>query len=254
MPDFFNLKGKRILVTGASSGIGRETAYQLSLQGASLILLGRNEVELQQTLETLEGEGHALSVFDLSEVDLIPKKMQEFSGTFGRLNGLFHSAGVECIQPLILVKEKMIDEVFATSIKSALLLAKGFCQRQVKSGEGMCSVVFMSSVAGSVGQRGLSVYSASKAAIDGVVRSLANELADKDVRVNSIVAGAIKTKMHDRLVKNLNDESISDYENMHVLGFGEAVDVAKAAVFLLSDASKWITGTSMVVDGGFLSH
>jgi NAD(P)-dependent dehydrogenase (short-subunit alcohol dehydrogenase family) len=109
----------------------------------------------------------------------------------------------------------------------------------------------MSSVASITGQKGLSVYSASKGAVDAAARSLASEFADKNLRVNTVVSGAVITEMHDRLTGDLPEESIKDYEDKHLLGFGEPRDIANAALYLLSDASKWVTGTSLVVDGGY---
>ena len=115
----------------------------------------------------------------------------------------------------------------------------------------MCSIVFMSSVASLIGQSGMSIYSASKGAIDAAMRSLACELAENKIRVNSIVAAAVETEMHQRLTKNMSTETLNTYKEKHLLGFGQAEDIANAATFLLSNASKWITGTTMVVDGGY---
>lgn len=245
-----DLSGKRILITGASSGIGRTTAQVLSELGAQLVLMARNEKNLQITLQSLAGTGHSLNIFDLSAVDEITAMLKKIASEQGPLTGLFHSAGVELVMSLSLLKGKYIDQVFDVSIKAALMLVRGFTQKGVSSPEGG-SLVFMSSAAGLCGVLGMSIYSASKAAIDGAVRSLACELAPRAIRVNSIIAGAVQTKMHDRLVKKLGKEEILDYEKRHLLGFGRPEDIAYAAAFLLSDASRWITGTGMVVDGGY---
>jgi NAD(P)-dependent dehydrogenase (short-subunit alcohol dehydrogenase family) len=109
----------------------------------------------------------------------------------------------------------------------------------------------MSSVAGSTGQVGMTAYSAAKSAIDGMVRSLACELASRQIRVNSIAAGAVHTAMHDRLTKGSSDDATHAYANAHLLGFGTPLDVAQAVIYLLSPASRWITGTTMFVDGGY---
>jgi NAD(P)-dependent dehydrogenase (short-subunit alcohol dehydrogenase family) len=245
-----NFESKRILVTGGSSGIGRATAHLLSQLGAKVVLLARNEERLQHTLAGLAGSGHSKYVFDLSSsADEIPLLLKKIAQEQGPLAGLFHAAGISVTLPLRIVKEKHIDQVFAASIKAALMLTKGFCQASVSATGG--SIVLMSSVYGVRGNRGLSVYSASKAAVDGAVRSLAVELAGKGIRLNSIIAGAVQTEMHAEIISKLNEAGIAEYQKKHLLGFGTSEDIANAACFLLSDASKWITGTSMVVDGGY---
>ncbi len=168
----------------------------------------------------------------------------------GPLSGIFHSAGITSIKPVTLTKEKYIESVFVSSVKAALMLSRGFIKKTVKA-EGKTSLVFMSSIAGIRGVRGLSIYSASKAAVDGAVRSLAVELADRNVRVNSIAAAGVESEMHTESLKNFSEEDLSSYKKKHIMGYGTGEDVAYAAAFLLSDASKWITGTTMIVDGGY---
>lgn len=245
-----NLADKRILVTGASSGIGKAAAQLISRLEAKIVLMARNEARLQMTLESLSGEGHSIYAFDLTAVDDIPAMMKKIVLEQGMLSGFFHAAGIEMIMPVSILKRKYIDPVFDVSIKAALMLARGFCQKGVQK-PGNASLVFMSSAAGLCGVAGMSIYSASKAAIDGAVRSLACELAPRSIRVNSIVAGAVQTEMHDEILKKLTEEEILEYRRKHLLGFGKPEDIAHAAAFLLSDASHWITGTTMIVDGGY---
>lgn len=245
-----DLTGKRILVTGASSGIGKSAAQVLSKLGAKVVLLARNEERLKATLDSLAGEGHGCYVFDLSAADEIPSLMKDIAREQGPLSGLFHSAGITFIWPSRMVKKKYIDAVFSGSIDAALMLTKGFCQKEVK-GPGGASIVMMSSVAAVCGHTGLSIYSASKGAVDGAVRALAVELAPRGTRVNSIVAGGIESEMHTKHLKNLIVEELLVYRRKHLLGYGTHEDVANAAAFLLSDASRWITGTTLIVDGGY---
>lgn len=246
----FSLSGKTILVTGASSGLGRETSLLLSSLGAKLVLIARNEGRLNDTLSQLEGSGHASRVFDLNQLEAIPGFIKNICEQTGALSGLFHAAGIAPVLSIKAIKEKSVLAPFQTSIFASLMLAKAFCQKDVKAEKG-ASLVFMSSASGLTGTKGLSVYGASKAAVDGAVRSLAVELADRNIRVNSIAAGMVQTEMHEAITQDMSPEMLQDREKQHPLGFGEPIDVALAAAFLLSDASKWITGTTMVVDGGF---
>lgn len=244
-----DLTGKRILVTGASSGIGKGAAQVLSKLGAKLVLLARNKERLKATLDSLAGEGHSCYVFDLSAADEIPSLMKDIAREQGPLSGLFHSAGITFIWPVRMVKKKYIDAVFSGSIDAALMLTKGFCQKEANV-EGGASIVFMSSVAGLSGAAGLSIYSASKGAVDAAMRSLAVELAPRGIRVNSIAAGGVESVMHTEHLKHFTEEQLKTYREKHLLGYGFPDDVAYAAAFLLSDASRWITGTTMIVDGG----
>lgn len=246
----FSLENQHILITGASSGIGKESAIQFAKQGAKLTLIARDEKRLQETLSHLEGTGHNALSYDLSNAEGIPQLMKDLSEKHGRFHGIFHAAGIESVTPITILKESVIDSVFGASIKASLFFAKALSSAKVRA-EGPTSLVLMSSISGSVGEKGFSVYAASKAAIDGATRSLACELAEKQIRINTIVAGAVKTAMHERMTRFLDDTHLKAFENKHLLGFGESEDIANAALFLLSPASKWITGTTLVVDGGY---
>ncbi len=245
-----NLNGKRILVTGASSGIGRETAIVLAENGAKVILVGRDKGRLERVCCALPGSGHSAYPFDLSQTDDIASFVKHVVSEHGKLNGLFHAAGVECILPINMIKTSHVDEVFAVSIHAGLMLAKAMSKAS-NCNEGDNSTVFMSSVSAICGEQALSVYAASKGAIESATRALAVELAPKQIRVNSIIAGAVQSEMHQRITNNLDDESVKNYESKHVLGFGEPADIANGALYLLSEASKWVTGSSLVIDGGY---
>lgn len=244
------LRGQRILVTGASSGIGRATSVLLARCGAQLVLNGRNLERLGQTLAALEGSGHELAPFEMDGADGTAEFLKELTKDGRPLSGIFHAAGVELVRAVKLSKAEHVDQVFGSSVLSALALARGAAMRGV-----MCdgaALVFMSSVAAQSGQTGMSAYSAAKAAVDGMVRSLAVEFAARRIRVNSIAAGAVTTEMHQRLTGATPSAALQAYEAKHLLGFGQPDDVAQVGAFLLSDAGRWITGATWVVDGGYL--
>ena len=244
------LTGRTILVTGASSGLGRATATLLAQCGARLVVAGRDGVRLAATLASLPGAGHASELAELSDADAVAEWVKSVSVRIGPLDGVFHAAGIELVRPARLTKKALIDELYASSVMAALGIARAAGQKAVFA-DG-ASIVFMSSVAGQRGTAGMVAYSSAKAAINGMVGSLACELAPRRMRVNSLSAGAVVTEMHERLTATLGPEALADYEHKHLLGFGTPQDVAQAVLFLLSPASRWITGTTLVVDGGYM--
>jgi NAD(P)-dependent dehydrogenase (short-subunit alcohol dehydrogenase family) len=245
-----HLSGKTFLVTGASSGIGKSTSALIARCGGRLIASGRDESKLEMLLTEVEGMGHVISPKILSDADDVSEWVAQLAKQYGPLSGIFHSAGIELIRPVRMTKQMHIDELLGSSLYAGFGIARAASQKNVLLDES--SVVFMSSVAGQTGQVGMTAYSAAKAGLDGLVRSLSCELATRRIRVNSIAAGAVDTSMHERLLNSTDEASKSAYESSHLLGFGKPEDIANAALFLLSDASKWITGTVMVVDGGYM--
>jgi NAD(P)-dependent dehydrogenase (short-subunit alcohol dehydrogenase family) len=198
----------------------------------------------------LRGEGHVASTAALSDADTTANWIKELVAEHGPLDGVFHSAGIELIRPVRLTRQEQIDAVMGSSLFAAFGIARAAAQRGAMNDGG--SLVFMSSVAGSAGQAGMAAYSAAKAGIDGLVRSLACEFGPRRIRANAIAAGAVQTAMHERLVKGADANAMSAYEQSHLLGFGEPGDIANAVLFLLGDSARWITGTTLVVDGGYL--
>jgi NAD(P)-dependent dehydrogenase (short-subunit alcohol dehydrogenase family) len=244
-----SMTGRTVLVTGASSGIGRETAILLSRLEGNLVIVGRDRSRLEETRALAEGACPRVEVFDLNNTDEIPAWMKRISRETGPFYGLVHCAGIQQTVPLRSISSAGIDDLFRTNVTSAMMLVRGFRQKECSVRGG--SVVLISSIAGLVGQPAIGPYSASKAALTGFARSAAIELAPEGLRVNCIAPGYVKTEMAAAFRERLTAEQFDAIVKMHPLGLGEALDVAQAAAFLLADTGRWITGTTLVVDGGY---
>jgi NAD(P)-dependent dehydrogenase (short-subunit alcohol dehydrogenase family) len=247
-----DMTNRRILVTGASSGIGRETAVLLSQLGARVILVGRNRSRLEETLSLLEGLGHRVEPYDLAALDEIPAWLKSLSQEFGAISGLVHSAGLQMTLPLHRVTAVQVSKLVEINLTAAIMLAKGLRQKEVLASPG--SLVLLSSVVGLVGSIGMSVYSSTKSALVGLTKSLALELARDGLRVNCVAPAFVSTPMFEEAKNRLGAEQISAIEAAHPLGIGTARDVANSVAFLLADSGRWITGTTLVVDGGYTAQ
>jgi NAD(P)-dependent dehydrogenase (short-subunit alcohol dehydrogenase family) len=245
-----SLIDKRIVVTGASSGIGAATAELCASLGAKVLLLGRDEIRLTQICNRLMGEGHVVLAIDLTSYDLLEENLAALLKTFGPVDGMVHSAGIEMTRPLKMLKPKNMQEVFEINVTAGLNLARILTKSNNWCNDGG-SIVYISSIVGDVGQPGKIGYSASKGAIIAAAKSMALEFASKGIRVNCILPAMVRTPMSQNLLASLSSDARENIEKMHPLGIGSVEDVSNACGFLLSDLSKWITGTAMVVDGGY---
>lgn len=239
----------RILVTGASSGLGRDCAIFLSQLGASIILVGRDEEQLNNTLSNMSGTDHNIQPFDLNNIDPIPKWMKTITQDIGPLNGLVHCAGIEAMRPIKLIKHDNFQQMVDINVGAAIGLIKGFRQKNVNKGCG--SIVLISSVAGLTGQAAHAEYCTTKAALIGLCRSTAVELARENIRVNCVAPGVVPTGIFEKGFSNITPEQLKAIESDHPLGFGKPRDVSNAIVFLLAKTGRWITGTTLTVDGGY---
>ena len=247
---FLNFEGRWVVVTGASQGIGRACAEELSAHGAKVVLVGRHQAKLETVRAAMTGDGHRILVSDLTEIDRIGPAVSEIANQAGRLYGLCHAAGEVSTQPLAATTVEVVQQLMMVNVFAGVELARAISRRDVMDPSGG-SFVFLSSIYGNVGVAGETGYSATKGAVAAAARAMAIELARRRIRVNTISPGFVRTPMTDHALDTLSPEQASAIENKHPLGVGMPIDVARAAVFLLAPATTWITGTDLVVDGGY---
>ena len=242
----YSLEGKTILVTGASSGIGRAAAVECSKMGATVIAVARNEQRLQETLALMGSGNNSYIVCDLTDAESVDKMIAEIPS----IDGLVNNAGIGIVKPLKFINESDFTTLLkADTIAPIILLQKMVKKKKINKGG---SVVFTSSMAALGGvTNGNSMYVACKGAISSFVLNAALELGPQNIRVNAVCPAMINTPLvHDGDTEN--EEHLKEMEKEYPLRkFGEPEDVAWAMIYLLSDAARWITGTNMVVDGGF---
>ncbi len=241
----YSIENKNILVTGASSGIGMATAIECSKMGAKLVITGRNEDRLSKTLSLLEGEGHIMVVADLSNDGDIDRLVE----ICPILDGLVNNAGLnQIITTQFITREKLSSIMEINTIAPILLFQRLLKKKKLRKGS---SVVFTSSISGNfcVGF-GNVMYSTSKAAVSGFVRNAALDLASKGIRVNAVTPGMIETHILDN-EKIGNEELEADKQRYPMKRYGKPEEVAYGIMYLLSDASSFTTGASLIIDGGF---
>lgn len=248
----FSLRGKRILVTGASSGIGRQCAIDFSKAGAQVLLIARNTARLRETKDMMEGAGHSMIPLDLTHFDGIPECIEGFVDENGKLDGLVNCAGISTTLPLKQMSAEKVNEFLNVNVTSAIELTREVVK--VKNMNACGSVIFFSSIMGCVGESGKSLYSLTKGALIAAARSLACELAKRQIRVNCVSPGAILTPINANLPHMAYPEQRKQLESKHLLGLGQTTDISNGCMYLLSDASRWMTGQNLVIDGGYTAR
>lgn len=242
MMDQFLLKDKAILVTGASAGIGRTTAIQLARAGAQVLLTGRNSERLNQVAEEIGGADFFIK--DLAD----PEGIKSLVAELPKLDGIVHSAGIVRPYPVSFINRKHIGEIQDINFNAPVELTSQLLRK--KKVNNQASIVFISSISSTFPYKGGAIYTGFKAALEAYSKVVALEYGDKGIRSNCIKAALINTKVLDDTIKSLPEEVLEEHKNRYILGFGEPGDVANACQYLLSDASRWITGTNLILDGG----
>lgn len=250
----FSLRNKLVLVTGASSGIGRQCAISFSQMGAEVVLFGRDAQRLNETLNQMFAkETHLIYSVDLNDYQHVADIIPEIVNTKGKISGLVNCAGISTTLPFNAVTPEKMDLFFKTNVLGALNLTKQVVKVSNFSEKGG-SIIFISSVMGVAGENGKSLYSMTKGALISSMKSLSVELARRKIRVNSVSPGVVETPMSKGAIYSRDEESINKIRLLHPLGLGRSDDVANACTYLLSDAARWITGINLIVDGGYLSR
>lgn len=247
----FRLDGKVILITGASSGIGRACAIEVSRAGAAVVITGRDGERLEATQQCLGGGPCHSFVQELTEYESIGPQIERAVSGLGRIDGFIHAAGIEEPMPFRQLSPDRLIRLFKINVVAGFELVRIISSKKNLPESG-ASYVFISSVMGLLGQPGLVGYCSSKAALGSGAKALALELAPKKVRVNSVLPGIVEdTEMTRNLFRILPDEAQRDIVRMHPLGLGTTRDVSRLCVYLLSDAARWVTGAEIPIDGGY---
>ncbi len=244
---YCELTGKTILVTGASSGIGKEAAIKISQQGGTLIVTGRDEKRLTDTYNDLDGENHSMFIANLDNEDELVKLV----GDLPSINGVVHCAGIVGPTPAKFIRKNDIEKLMKINFEVPVLLTgRILLMKKLLAGS---SIVFMSTVATQMPYFGGALYNSAKSALESYSKTLALELVKKGIRSNCLLPGLVNTPLINNPVSDgqmkIVDESLGRYLKKYPMGVGEPDDVANAIVFFLSDESRWISGTNLVMGG-----
>lgn len=240
----FSLDGKTILVTGASSGIGRGICIDCAKMGAKVHLMARNRERLQETLSQMEGEGHEIHIADLCSTDDINALVDSLPV----IDGVVLCAGIIKTMPVKNISEDAMIEIFNANIMGDIKICSRLLKKKKLSHGG--SVVFISSVSTFNVKVGNSLYSATKGAVNSFAKTMALEVSKQNMRVNCIQPGFVPSNILSSGAIE-EDSFLKFYAERHPLGFGTPTDIANGCIYLLSDASRWVTGSIFTIDGGY---
>lgn len=240
----FSLEGKTILVTGASSGIGRGICIDCAKMGAKVHLMARNEERLNKTLAEMEGEGHVIHKADLCSTEDINALVDALPV----IDGVVLCAGIIKTMPVKNISEEAMTEIFNANIMGDIKICSRLLKKKKLNHGG--SVVFISSVSTFNVKVGNSLYSATKGAVNSFAKAMALEVSKQNMRVNCIQPGFVPSSILSSGAIE-EDEFLKFYAERHPLGFGTPTDIANGCIYLLSDASRWVTGSIFTIDGGY---
>ena len=245
----YNFANKTILITGAGSGIGKELSIQLDKVGAKLLLIDISNELLENLKSILSSEDHTYISFDLSKLKEIENLIRELSCNNNKIDGFVHCVGIRSRRPISMIKPDYLNNIMTINFSSFIEIVRCITKRGRYNKQ--LSIIGISSVASLRGGSSITAYAASKSAIDGAIRCLAKELARKSIRVNSVCPSQINTPAYEEFLLASNSEDFT--LRRQYLGLGEAIDVVNSIMFLLSSASKFISGIALPVDGGYLN-
>jgi NAD(P)-dependent dehydrogenase (short-subunit alcohol dehydrogenase family) len=246
----FSLQNKNIVITGASSGIGKQCAITCSQMGANVILIALEDDKLNDTLKLLGAGNNLCYTRDITKFEEIDAIISDAVSKVGKISGFVHCAGIEMTLPLNMLKPENFSRVYSVNVISAFEFSKRISHKK-NIDENGGSFVFIASIMSDFGQAGKIGYCSSKGALVSGARAMALELISKKIRVNCISPAVVLTEMSKNLLDSLTLESQNEILMMHPMGVGQPQDIANGCVFLLSDASKWITGINLHIDGGY---
>ncbi|EJN6829606.1 SDR family NAD(P)-dependent oxidoreductase [Vibrio navarrensis] len=241
---------RKILITGATSDIGLSIAQKHVREGNFVILLGRNKEHLRLAEESLGKESSAAYVWDLKFPSSLKPLLKEIVAEHGKVTDLICAAGYHKILPLKLVSDEELLLTMQTNVNSHLILCQLFSNSLYSDKTKDRSITLISSIAHFVGEPGLVAYSAAKGALISASKSMARELAPRRIRVNTVSPGWVETRHTKDVVDDLGEAALEKLHNLYPLGLGKPEDVANACYFLSSEASRWVTGLDLVIDGG----
>lgn len=244
----FSLEGKTILITGASSGIGRQCAIDCSKIGAKVIAIGRDKTKLQKVCEEMTGNNDSYS-YDLNNIEGIQDLIRTITQKHGKFDGFIHAAGIEVTSPFKLTKPEDYKSLHRVNCLSAFEMVRNLCGIKTFNHGG--GVIFIGSISSLIARKGLTAYAASKGALISAAKVMALEMAQRGIRVNVISPGTILTPMMKEALDTMTKEERDNRIEGFPLGLGQTTDISNACIYLLSDASKWVTGINLVVDGGY---
>lgn len=248
----FSLENKVIIVTGASSGIGAQCSIDCSKMGAKVVLVARNEERLKQTLSQMEGEGHIIKSYDLNNLEGINTLVSSIVAETGKIDGFIHAAGIEKTKPVKMLTPEDYETIYKVNALSGFEFIHQLSS--IKNMNKGGSIIMISSITGVIGRGSVAAYAASKGAMISACRTMAIEFAKKQVRVNCISPGTILTPLMQNFLNELDEDARAKRVDGFLLGIGETTDISNACIYLLSDASRWVTGQNLIIDGGYTAR